>query len=76
MTAQVAEAMLRTRDGVRLAGDLYRPAGPPRGAVVLVHGFAGSGNGLTISNNGRVADAWGVIGSNSNAIFINPHLRY
>ena len=43
MTAQVAEVTRRTRDGVRLAGDLYRPAGPPRGAVVLVHGFAGSG---------------------------------
>jgi uncharacterized protein len=40
MSVHVEDVELRTIDGARLAGDLYRPAGTPRGGVVMVHGFS------------------------------------
>lgn len=42
------ETELRTDDGVRLAADLYRPAGTPRGTVVLAHGFSGTRRGIAV----------------------------
>lgn len=35
-------AVLRTRDGVRLTADVYRPSDTPRGAAVIAHGFTGT----------------------------------
>lgn len=40
MTIQVEDTELRTVDGARLAADVYRPAIPSRGGVVVVHGFS------------------------------------
>lgn len=40
MTVRVEDITLQTADGTRLAGDIYQPAGTPRGAVVVAHGFS------------------------------------
>lgn len=40
MSVRVEDVALRTADGTGLTGDVYHPAGAPRGGVVLAHGFS------------------------------------
>ncbi len=40
MTTPLDGVVLRTQDGTELAADVYHPCRPPRGGVVVVHGFS------------------------------------